>query len=511
MKKKIMALLLAAAMSSVLLAACGGEDETGDGGAAAPTYDDSLLGELYSEEGEYSDEHGNTLRYCYHVPRILSETAVAAALNQEIAQEFGRIVEEQKSMMAARASLTCLSITWESYWSGSLLSLVVKGEMEGGTVGSSVYHYDFFGGKQMTSEELVARCGLSEEKFLRAARYAAAEYFDTLHSEALDEGGAGMAALYAERRAWTLSDENINARTPLYLDGEILHMIVPVGTFAGADSEEVDLIPNIAEREYGSAEAEDRFVHAALENGTLCVWFEETEESEWYAENFRFDYDSVYFAEGLYSEYTDVFIGSMGQGYFPYIFLLTDKGRVEYVNLLEGLTAEFLCCGGPIGGARDVKALEMGTTEEEYGTYETVFAVNSAGEKYDLSGAVSDMDWVVPQELLGTWSAEVEHDTADEPYTSDYVLTLADGGGITVYDIVSGLGIYNEYVGQIHYLGTNGEGMVFGYHLNERASSVRYGAFSLLRQDEILRVKAVTGEDIFDAPVGRATVFAWSF
>ena len=43
-------------------------------------------------------------------------------------------------------------------------------------------------------------------------------------------------------------------------------------------------------------------------------------------------------------------IGSVGQGYFPYIFLLTSEGAVEYVNLLEGLTAGFLCDGGPLGG-----------------------------------------------------------------------------------------------------------------------------------------------------------------
>ena len=48
-------------------------------------------------------------------------------------------------------------------------------------------------------------------------------------------------------------------------------------------------------------------------------------------------------------------------------------------------------------------------------------------------------------------------------------------------DINSEVGIYFEYTGQLNYLGTNGEGMVFGYHLNERAGSVRYGAFTLLR------------------------------
>ena len=77
-------------------------------------------------------------------------------------------------------------------------------------------------------------------------------------------------------------------------------------------------------------------------DGRLNVSFEKTADSAWYAENFRFDYETIYPVAGVYSDYTDVFIGSVGQGYFPYVFLLTSEGAVEYVNLLEGLTAGFL-------------------------------------------------------------------------------------------------------------------------------------------------------------------------
>ena len=75
-------------------------------------------------------------------------------------------------------------------------------------------------------------------------------------------------------------------------------------------------------------------------------------------------------------------------------------------------------------------------------------------------------------------------------------------------DINSEVGLFFEYTGQLNYLGTNGEGMVFGYHLNERTGVVRYGAFTLLRGENGLRVKIVTGENLFDAPSGRATEFS---
>lgn len=505
MKRMIFALL--AALLLLSLAACGEKepDDTPSG------YDDSLISELYSEEGEYTDAENNTLSYRYHVPQIVSETAVAAALNAEIADKFGALVQEQKSMMAGRVSLTCLSVTWKSYWNDSLLCLVLTSEMDGDMTDYAVYSYDFFGGKRLTSEDLLAREGLSTQEFVMAARRTAANYFDGLYRDALSGsmGGADFVASYAERRAWTLSDENINAEMRLYLDGGALHMIVPVGSFAGAESYDADLALDLSARETVEKTAQDSFVKARLSGGSLTVSFEKTADSAWYAENFRFDYGTAYPVAGLYSDYTDVFVGSVGQGYFPYVFLLTKEGAVEYVNLLEGLTAGFLCDGGPLGGVKDIVTFESGTVEEEYGTYQTVFAVDVSGEKHDLSGPVSDADYTVPSEFLGEWTATVTHDTAEQgSYDSDYILTLSDGGGLTVQDINSEVGLYFEYTGQLNYLGTNGEGMVFGYHLNERAGTVRYGAFTLLRGEDGLHVKSVAGENFFDAPSGRATVFS---
>ena len=505
MKRMISALL--AALLLLSLAACGEKepDDTPSG------YDDSLISELYSEEGEYTDAENNTLSYRYHVPQIVSETAVAAALNAEIADKFGALVQEQKSMMAGRVSLTCFSVTWKSYWNDSLLCLVLTSEMDGDLTDYAVYSYDFFGGKRLTSEDLLAREGLSTQEFVMAARRTAANYFDGLYRDALSGsmGGADFIASYAERRAWTLSDENINAEMRLYLDGGALHMIVPVGSFAGAASYDADIALDLSARETVEKTAQDSFVKARLSGGSLTVSFEKTADSAWYAENFRFDYGTAYPVAGLYSDYTDVFVGSVGQGYFPYVFLLTKEGAVEYVNLLEGLTAGFLCDGGPLGGVKDIVAFESGTVEEEYGTYQTVFAVDVSGEKHDLSGPVSDADYTVPSEFLGEWTATVTHDTAEQgSYDSDYILTLSDGGGLTVQDINSEVGLYFEYTGQLNYLGTNGEGMVFGYHLNERAGTVRYGAFTLLRGEDGLHVKSVAGENFFDAPSGRATVFS---
>lgn len=120
------------------------------------------------------------------------ETAVAAALNDEIADQFGALVQEQKNMMASRVSLTCLSVTWTSYWNDSLLCLVVRAEMDGDTSMTETYSYDFFGGKRLMSEDLLARCELSTQDFITAARRTAANYFDETYRDALS-GSMGPA------------------------------------------------------------------------------------------------------------------------------------------------------------------------------------------------------------------------------------------------------------------------------------------------------------------------------
>ena len=106
--KKIRSALLAALLL-LTLSSCGEERENDE----TTGYDDSLIKELYSEEGEYTDGEGNTMAYRYHVPQLVSETAVAAALNAEIADRFGALAQEQKNMMASHASLVCPSIGWQ--------------------------------------------------------------------------------------------------------------------------------------------------------------------------------------------------------------------------------------------------------------------------------------------------------------------------------------------------------------------------------------------------------------
>ena len=69
-------------------------------------------------------------------------------------------------------------------------------------------------------------------------RRTAANYFDNTYRGALRQGasGADFIASYTERRAWTLSDANINTQMLVYLAaGGVLHTIQLLGSFAGAE------------------------------------------------------------------------------------------------------------------------------------------------------------------------------------------------------------------------------------------------------------------------------------
>ena len=85
--------------------------------------------------------------------------------------------------------------------------------------------------------------GVDETAFLDAVRQAAAERFDGNYADCTGNFGDFLA----ERRAWTLSDDNINMDVMVAYpdeDGQ-LHVALPIGSIAGADAYEEWLTPEL--------------------------------------------------------------------------------------------------------------------------------------------------------------------------------------------------------------------------------------------------------------------------
>ena len=203
---------------------------TSDEGAPSGT---SLIGALYNEAFDYTDG-GSSGHYTYRVPQLLAETKDAKAINREIADRYGPIVEEALASKEDGTGISCRYVAWTSYQYGDILSLIVSCGWNYDATEESVYLYDTAAGTRLTTTALLTALGVDETVFLDTVRRVAAERFDAKYSQ---PGAA--AEEVAERRAWTLSDANINMDIGTYPDGAgWLYAVVPIGSIAGASAYE---------------------------------------------------------------------------------------------------------------------------------------------------------------------------------------------------------------------------------------------------------------------------------
>ena len=201
-----------------------------DEGAPSGT---SLIGALYNEAFDYTDG-GSSGHYTYRVPQLLAETKDAKAINREIADRYGPIVEEALASKEGGMGISCRYVAWTSYQYGDILSLIVSCGWNYDATEESVYLYDTAAGTRLTTTALLTALGVDETVFLDTVRRVAAERFDAKYSQ---PGAA--AEEVAERRAWTLSDANINMDIGTYPDGAgWLYAVVPIGSIAGASAYE---------------------------------------------------------------------------------------------------------------------------------------------------------------------------------------------------------------------------------------------------------------------------------
>ena len=201
-----------------------------DGGAPSGT---SLIGALYNEAFDYTDG-GSSGHYTYRVPQLLADTKDAKAINREIADRYGPIVEEALASKEDGTGISCRYVAWTSYQYGDILSLIVSCGWNYDATEESVYLYDTAAGTRLTTTALLTTLGVDETVFLDTVRRVAAERFDAQYSQT-----GAAAEEVAERRAWTLSDANINMDIGAYPDGAgWLYAVVPIGSIAGASAYE---------------------------------------------------------------------------------------------------------------------------------------------------------------------------------------------------------------------------------------------------------------------------------
>ena len=199
------------------------------------SYEAPQIEELYSEDFDYTDSMGNSGHYTYRVPQIAADTQGAADINRAIEETYGPIVREVLESVSGGFSVIWTSISWETYQYNNILSLVVFYSFDIGGDHYNVYLYDIASGQQLTTADLLSALNVDDTAFLNALRQAAAERFDGQYNPI----PANSEEFLAERREWTLSDENIRMDVPAYADASgTLYVVLPIGSIAGASEYE---------------------------------------------------------------------------------------------------------------------------------------------------------------------------------------------------------------------------------------------------------------------------------
>ena len=379
--------------------------------------DDSRISTLYDERFTYTDPYGIEDTYFYQVPQIDDDTEGAKNINEMIGYRFGYLVERAKDARSRNDFIDTSYIIWVSNWDGPLLSLQITSSdaMYNHDVGS--YHYNFATGQELSNPEMLAHLGYTDDaKVMHALERAVAQHFDTYYGY-IDPDQTAMLYMM---RAQSLSNldglYSYYSLYPKYSHGFVA--TVPMYTPAGSGMYWTDVQVDPDKRQ-GSGQIlhgqDEWFTCDVSADGAVTVRaltdyvtpdgaMTYQAMKEWYELG-----DKTEFAvSGCYGNYVKMLMTSVGQDYAPYVFLLTENGNVEYIDVISGAQCGTMVNGGPLFGINGIVRFETGTAyDAEYGAeYTTVYGVSRDNEKFNLMEAVWNTAPLSIPSMIGSFVSE---------------------------------------------------------------------------------------------------------
>lgn len=379
--------------------------------------DDSRISTLYDERFTYTDPYGIEDTYFYQVPQIDDDTEGARNINEMIGYRFGYLVERALDARSRNDFIDTSYIIWVSNWDGPLLSLQITSSdaMYNHDVGS--YHYNFDTGQELSNPEMLAHLGYTDDaKVMHALERAVAQHFDTYYGYI----GPDQTAMLYMMRAQSLSNldglYSYYSLYPKYSHGFVA--TVPMYTPAGSGMYWTDVQVDPDKRQ-GSGQIlhgqDEWFTCDVSADGAVTVRaltdyvtpdgaMTYQTMKEWYELG-----DKTEFAvSGCYSDYIKMLMTSIGQDYAPYVFLLTENGNVEYIDVISGAQCGTMVNGGPLFGINGIVRFETGTAyDAEYGAeYATVYGVSRDNEKFNLMEAVWNTAPLSIPNMVGSFVSE---------------------------------------------------------------------------------------------------------
>ena len=400
-------------------------------------FDDSRISTLYDVEFSYTDPYGNKDTYFYEVPQIDDDTEGAKNINEMIGYRFGYLVERAEDARSRNDFIDTNYIIWISTWTGPVLSLQITSvdTMYNRDVGA--YHYNFETGKELSNTEMLEYLGYTDNDLtLKAVQRAVAQHFDTYYGSDDPTYASELCKMRAQSLNGLSDVFTYFAVYPYYTGGLIV--TVPMYTPAGAGMmwTDIDVYPDKRQASGQILHGQDEWftcdVTAAGEVTVRALTDYVTPDGamtyqtmkEWYELG-----DKTEFAvSGCYGDYIKMLMTSIGQDYAPYVFLLTENGNVEYIDVISGAQCGTMVNGGLLFGINGIVRFETGTAyDAEYGAeYTTVYGVSRDNEKFNLMEAVwntaplsiPSMVGSFVSEDTGTWFEICE----DQPnfYTGEY-------------------------------------------------------------------------------------------
>ncbi len=380
-------------------------------------FDDSRISTLYDERFTYTDPYGIEDTYFYQVPQIDDDTEGARNINEMIGYRFGYLVERALDARSRNDFIDTSYIIWVSNWDGPLLSLQITSSdaMYNHDVGS--YHYNFATGQELSNPEMLAHLGYTDDaKVMHALERAVAQHFDTYYGY-IDPDQTAMLYMM---RAQSLSNldglYSYYSLYPKYSHGFVA--TVPMYTPAGSGMYWTDVQVDPDKRQ-GSGQIlhgqDEWFTCDVSADGAVTVRaltdyvtpdgaMTYQTMKEWYELG-----DKTEFAvSGCYSDYIKMLMTSIGQDYAPYVFLLTENGNVEYIDVISGAQCGTMVNGGPLYGINSIVRFETGTAyDAEYGAeYTTVYGVSRDNEKFNLMEAVWNTAPLSIPNMVGSFVSE---------------------------------------------------------------------------------------------------------
>lgn len=486
-------------------------EETPQKPQSSRRFDDSRISTLYDERFTYTDPYGIEDTYFYQVPQIDDDTEGAKNINEMIGYRFGYLVERALDARSRNDFIDTSYIIWVSNWDGPLLSLQITSSdaMYNHDVGS--YHYNFATGQELSNPEMLAHLGYTDDaKVMHALERAVAQHFDTYYGY-IDPDQTAMLYMM---RAQSLSNldglYSYYSLYPKYSHGFVA--TVPMYTPAGSGMYWTDVQVDPDKRQ-GSGQIlhgqDEWFTCDVSADGAVTVRaltdyvtpdgaMTYQTMKEWYELG-----DKTEFAvSGCYGDYIKMLMTSIGQDYAPYVFLLTENGNVEYVDVISGAQCGTMVNGGPLFGINGIVRFETGTAyDAEYGAeYATVYGVSRDNEKFNLMEAVwntaplsiPNMVGSFVSEETGTWFEICE----DQPnfYTGAYT---------------NGQRIPATWDSSISYLGMDDRGWICSVSLFRMDSGRTQRETVAMMPDDYggINVMHIGGESLLNLPQQEAVWF----